>query len=178
MALPFGSPAIHAANAATCPATDQRGKPRAGGCDIGAFQYVDETAPALTALKLSPRSFRSLRSGDSVVASRKRAARGTTVRFTLSEAASIGFTVERLTKGRRAGTKCKAKRRRGKRCTIAKALPGGFTVAGVSGANSFKFSGRLSGRKLKPGNYQLVAAPTDAVGNAGTPVRTRFKIVR
>lgn len=179
LALPLGSPAIHAANAATCPAVDQRGKPRAGGCDIGAFQYVDEIAPALSGLKLRPRAFRPRRSGASVsAAARRRAKPGTRVSFTLSEAASVRFTVERLTKGRRAGGKCKARRRRGKRCTIAKTLRGSFTVTGVQGANSIKFSGRLNGRKLKPGDYRLVATPTDAVGNAGTAVRARFKIRR
>jgi len=40
MALPVTSPAIHAGDAALCPSTDQRGLPREGGCDIGAFQYV------------------------------------------------------------------------------------------------------------------------------------------
>ena len=40
-ALPLGSPAINAGNAASCPATDQRGAPRpAGACDVGAFEYV------------------------------------------------------------------------------------------------------------------------------------------
>ncbi len=39
-ALPAGSPAINTANAATCPATDQRGiaRPQGAGCDIGAFE--------------------------------------------------------------------------------------------------------------------------------------------
>ncbi|MBD2768946.1 hypothetical protein IC235_13710 [Hymenobacter sp. BT664] len=37
MALQAGSPAIDAGNG--CPATDQRGTPRLGTCDIGAFEY-------------------------------------------------------------------------------------------------------------------------------------------
>ena len=42
MALGAGSPAINAANAATCPAADQRGANRQanGQCDIGAYEYV------------------------------------------------------------------------------------------------------------------------------------------
>ena len=45
-ALALGSPAINAADPATCKPTDQRGAPRqAGACDIGAFEYV---APTLT----------------------------------------------------------------------------------------------------------------------------------
>jgi hypothetical protein len=55
---------------------------------------------------------------------------------------------------------------------------GSFTVQGTLGVNSFRFSGRLSGRKLKPGEYQLVATPTDAAGNAGAAARKRFRIVR
>ena len=39
-ALLAGSPAIDAADAAACPATDQRGvvRPRDAGCDVGAFE--------------------------------------------------------------------------------------------------------------------------------------------
>ncbi|HSF83910.1 MAG TPA: carbohydrate binding domain-containing protein [Anaerolineales bacterium] len=40
-ALLAGSPAIDAADAAVCPATDQRGvaRPQGAGCDVGAFEY-------------------------------------------------------------------------------------------------------------------------------------------
>jgi len=39
-ALLDGSPAIDAGSDTDCPATDQRGKPRIGICDIGAYEYV------------------------------------------------------------------------------------------------------------------------------------------
>ena len=39
-ALLLGSPAIDAANAAVCPATDQRGVARGTACDVGAFEYM------------------------------------------------------------------------------------------------------------------------------------------
>jgi hypothetical protein len=39
MALTVGSPAIDTALAASCPSLDQRGFPRLGSCDIGAFEY-------------------------------------------------------------------------------------------------------------------------------------------
>ncbi len=45
MSIPSTSPAIHAGDAAKCPATDQRGVSRAGGCDIGAFQYAPPAPP-------------------------------------------------------------------------------------------------------------------------------------
>ncbi len=38
-----GSSAIDAANATFCPSTDQRGKPRFGPCDIGAFEFQGST---------------------------------------------------------------------------------------------------------------------------------------
>ena len=39
-ALLAGSPAIGAANAAVCPATDQRGVARDAACDVGAYEFV------------------------------------------------------------------------------------------------------------------------------------------
>lgn len=44
-ALLSGSTAINGANPATCPATDQRGAPRVGACDNGAFEFGG-TVPA------------------------------------------------------------------------------------------------------------------------------------
>ena len=47
LALLTGSPAFNAADAAKCPATDQRGLPRPslGGCDIGAFEVQPVPPP-------------------------------------------------------------------------------------------------------------------------------------
>ena len=87
------------------------------------------------------------------------------------------FTVERSTKGRKRGKTCRPKRRRGRRCTIVKTLPGKFKLQGKQGTNTFKFSGRLASKKLRPGRYRLAAVPTDMVGNRGVAVRAAFKIV-
>ncbi len=38
-AIPVASPAVRAGDATGCPTTDQRGMSRAGGCDIGAYQF-------------------------------------------------------------------------------------------------------------------------------------------
>jgi hypothetical protein len=40
LALLAGSPAINAGTNTGCPATDQRGFPRVGTCDIGAYEYA------------------------------------------------------------------------------------------------------------------------------------------
>ena len=50
MAVGAGSPAIDALEAASCPATDQRGVscPQGSQCDMGAYEYPDLTAPTIT----------------------------------------------------------------------------------------------------------------------------------
>jgi hypothetical protein len=57
IALQLGSPAIDAAVAANCPATDQRGiaRPQGPGCDIGAFEL--EVAVTPTSLCLLTKEF-------------------------------------------------------------------------------------------------------------------------
>ena len=85
--------------------------------------------------------------------------------YTLAEDATVEFTVERATKGRRKGRKCVVKRRKGKRCTTYKQIKGSFVQTGRKGANGFKFTGRVGDRKLRPTGYRLVAIATDAAGN-------------
>ena len=43
-ALPASSPAIDAADNALCPATDQRGETRNLRCDIGAYEFIDDSS--------------------------------------------------------------------------------------------------------------------------------------
>ena len=50
-------------------------------------------------------------------------------------------------------------------------------MTGKAAANHFHFSGRLAGKKLKPGNYTLVATPI-ANGKKGRSVTTRFRILK
>jgi hypothetical protein len=55
---------------------------------------------------------------------------------------------------------------------------GSFTVVAGAGDTRFRFTGRLRGRKLRPGRYRLVAVATDATGHSSAPERVRFRIVR
>jgi hypothetical protein len=55
-------------------------------------------------------------------------------------------------------------------------VPGGFTITGVAGANSFHFMGRLGGKSLKPGSYVLSAIAA-ANGLSSKPATHPFKIV-
>jgi hypothetical protein len=150
-----------------------------GGNGGGGGGGGDTTKPAFQgAVALSNSTFAAAQRGGSVAA---RAKVGTTVRYRLSEAATVTFTVERQSAGRRSGRGCvKPNRtnRRARRCTRYVKVRGSFTHAGRAGANSFKFTGRLRGRKLSPARYRLVAVARDAAGNVSAARRSNFRIVR
>jgi DNA-binding beta-propeller fold protein YncE len=106
---------------------------------------------ALISLRLSPRAFRAARRGPSIS---PRA--GTKVTYALASPARVRFAVQRAVRGRY---------RRGR---------GAFAHRGSRGSNSFHFSGRVRGRRLRPGRYRLVATTP----GASAPKRTGFRIVR
>jgi hypothetical protein len=57
-------------------------------------------------------------------------------------------------------------------------LRGRFTHAGNVRRNHVKFTGRLRGRKLRPGRYRLVMVAVDAAANESPRKRLKFRIVR
>jgi len=133
-------------------------------------------APILSGLSLSPFRFRAARSGPSIAT-----VVGTTVRYTLSKAASVGFRVQRAAGGRRVNGRCVKPTRRNatrKRCTRYVTMSGSFTHRGKAGSNRFKFRGRLAGRALRPKLYRLRAVATDSAGRHSAPRRVGFRIVR
>jgi CSLREA domain-containing protein len=193
MALGAGSPAIDAGSGCPPPDTDQRGvlRPQGSSCDIGAYEAPpqvralarDTTKPALSRLRISPRRVRALGGRGSSIARKRR--RGATVRYRLSEPAAVTFTVEHAVQGVRVGRGCLRQSRAGadaaahrRRCTTYKHLKGSFTHSGITGANKFKFTGRLRKKRLKRGRYRLVAVARDPAGNRSRPKRKRFRIVR
>jgi len=139
---------------------------------------VPAVLPAVGAVTLSPNAFPAAPRGPSVLAAKRRY--GTKVSYTLNEAADVRFTVAQFQSGRAAkGGRCVRPTRansRARRCTRRVTLPGSFTRAGTAGANSFRFTGRLRGRKLRRGRYQLVASPS-AGGKAGRAARASFRII-
>jgi hypothetical protein len=129
-------------------------------------------------LALSPGAFAALSSGPSV---RNSAARGTRVKYRLSEAATATFRVKRELTGRRVRGRCVRPTRanRGRpRCKRYRTLRGSFSHIGTAGLNRFKFTGRLARRRLRRGHYRLVATATDAAANESTPARRSFRIIR
>lgn len=136
--------------------------------DIGADEYIppqppppppppavtgdsDVRAPVASLLTTTPSAFRA------------GARRGTRVSYALDESATVKFTVKR------------AVRRRNRTRYVA--LPGSFADSGTVGGNTLRFRGRLSGKRLKPGRYRLLATPTDSAGNVGRVARTAFRII-
>ncbi|MDQ3719516.1 MAG: hypothetical protein M3350_01835 [Actinomycetota bacterium] len=139
----------------------------------------DLSRPVFSRLGLSSTRFRAARSGSSVSSSRARA--GTRVRYRLSEAGRVKFSVERKATGRKVGRRCVRPRRSNRsrrKCTRWVKLRGTFSVNGRAGGNAFTFRGRLRRRALRPGTYRLAARATDGAGNKSSLKRKGFRIVR
>ncbi len=136
----------------------------------------DDVPPRITRYSISPKTFRAAARGASAAA---RPPVGTTVRFRLSQAATVTFHVQRAARGRRVGGRCAAPRRsnRGRRaCVRYVTLRGSFKVAGKAGANVLRFTGRLRGRRLGPARYKLVAQAGNSLGRSAARA-IRFRIV-
>lgn len=130
--------------------------------------------PKLESLSLRPRAFATVNAGGAILSKARRAPVGTTVRYVLTAAATPSFSVERKGFGRKIGKACKKQtpgNRERKPCPIFKRLEGGFTHSGAAGANSFRFTGRIGGKALKPGAYRLVAR------TGASSARTAFTVV-
>jgi hypothetical protein len=105
---------------------------------------------------------------------------GTEVTYTLSEAGPVRLTVLRALPGRALpGGRCATPTHadhRGARCTRYVSVPGNFELSGNAGYNHFRFTGRLDGRKLPPGRYELVASPEKGT-NSSRSVAAPFQII-
>jgi len=114
-------------------------------------------APAVTHVSLASRTFE--------------AKKGTTLRVTLSEAATVTVVVTQKASGRKVKGACKANAKHGKRCTLTvqKAKP---TFHGVKGRNSFKF--RV--KSLKPGRYTATLTAQSRGTRTSKPVTFTFTI--
>jgi hypothetical protein len=173
-----GAPTIDAGVADQLGPLDLGGNPRmlGGAPDIGAFEFVPPVAQ-IQSLAVKPGTFRAGNVTGALASRKKKAAApvGATVSYALSAAGTAEFSIERQTTGRKAGKKCvkqTATNKTHKKCSSYKLLKGSFSAAGAAGTNSFKFSGKLGGRILKPGSYRL----TGSAG--GVSMKAAFKIVK
>jgi hypothetical protein len=137
----------------------------------------DTTAPDVTGLALSRTRFRLGSALPSVAAVRT----GTTIRFRISEAATVRLRFRRAAPGRLVGGRCRRPTRLNRsrpRCTRMLLVRGSVSRAVQAGARRIKFAGRLSARRsLVPGRYRLILTARDAAGNVSTPDSARFRLL-
>lgn len=135
---------------------------------------VPAPAPALGAVTLANRTF-------SPVGSKTRTKHGTTLRFTLSRAATVKAALTLLAPGRTVGKACRpdsAKLRKAKAKLCTRSVKAGtLTFAGKAGRNSIAFDGKVSGRRLAAGQY-VAAFSASASGKASATRVARFAVVR
>lgn len=144
---------------------------------------ADKTAPGVSAFKLTNRRFRvsSRRTAKSGVAAQAgRSKQGTTLTYTLSEAATVKIAVVQVRAGRRRGTRCVAPTRKLRKATSCTRLTrkGTLTRVSRSGANRVAFSGRFGATALKPGRYRATLVATDTAKNVSRPRTISFTVVK
>lgn len=140
---------------------------------VPASASAQKVAPDIKKLKVTPAAFKALATGGPVVLSG-----GALVSFEITDSVDVRFTFRQEKTGKRSGGKCVAGKPKSKAatCTRTVEVPGGFTIVGIPGQNEFRFSGRVSDKRLTPGRYRLVGKSTE--GTAARSSYTRFKIVK
>jgi hypothetical protein len=135
----------------------------------------DRVVPVVSGFSLSPQVF--------VVGS----APGTTMSYTLSEDASVYFSIQRERPGLRgrAGlcwpvTRAIGRRRYrrypARRCVDLKLITI-LTATGVAGPNALVFSGRIGSRALRPGRFHVGMNAIDVTGNSSVDRTSWFRVV-
>jgi thermitase len=139
-----------------------------------------QSAAVISGLTISPRAFVAARRGPTI--SHRVTSSGAWVSYSDSAPALIGFAVLALRPGvEGSGNRCATSahpvgKTGGRRCTRYVAV-GSFVNHDRAGRNGFRFSGRISGRELAPGQYRLQAVPAFA-GRTGVARAVVFGIVR
>jgi hypothetical protein len=134
--------------------------------------------PVVRTFSVSPKRF-AVGPGRTAISAR-RAPRGTSFRYSLSQAGIVKIRLARRAAGRRVGKRClaptKARRHR-KRCTRFVAS-GTLTRMAATGSNRTRFSGRVGSRRLRVGSYRATIVETTAgARHPSAPRRAAFRIV-
>ncbi len=126
----------------------------------------DTTAPVVSALKVTPSKLSLTR------------LHAPTATFTLSEAATVTVTVERLQRGRRVHGHClAAKHKPSARAACTKVTRiSRLTRAAPAGPARLTIAVRSGSRTLPAGTYRVTAAAVDASANRSTPATAHFTI--
>jgi hypothetical protein len=175
-----GSPTIDAGVVDQLGALDLAGNPRTLGSapDIGAYEFVPPPVAAaggVRSLSIKPKRFRAFKKGGPVAAAilKSKPPVGTEVTFTMSGGRAAEFSVARRVRGRKVGKLCKRKTHVNaahKKCAFYVPVKGLFTQPGTVGSNHFVFSGRIGGKRLKPGGYKLSVLAGHLISEAFTIV--------
>lgn len=132
-----------------------------------------DTLPALGKVKAKPKKFKAKPKG------KAKGKFGTTFRYTVSEAGTVRFKIERKAIGRLVGKKCKprtAKNASKKKCPLFKGV-GSRSQQAKAGANKLKWSGKLKGKPLSPGSYRATVTATDKAGGRSASKTVGFRIL-
>ncbi len=151
---------------ANFPTADALQPTNGGGGNYDAFVAKltgrgDETAPRVSNYKITNK-------------------KGTTLKYTLSEAATVKIAIAQRRSGRRNGKRCVAptrKLRNAKKCNRL-FRKGTLTRTSHRGANKVAFSGRVRSKALKPGLYQATLTATDKARNTSKPKTIFFTIAK
>jgi hypothetical protein len=138
----------------------------------------------LTGASVRPSRFRVGRGSTAISAQRRRSRRrpvprGTTIRFTLSEPATVTIVIKRKLAGRRRGRRCvkpTRRLRRARRCTRLRPA-GTLTRKSALGASAVRFTGRVGRRRLAAGKYAAVLSARDAADNVSTKRTLAFTVL-
>jgi hypothetical protein len=151
----------------------------------------DTVAPVIGGLSLTHKTFAVAKAATALAAA-STVARGTVLRYTVSEAATVTVAIQRRRPGLRNGKRCVAPtaklrrqilRTKGKRglakaaCTRWPAV-GTLTRHPAAGPNRLPFSGRIGTKALVPGTYRAVLHAKDAARNVSKAARIGFHVVR
>jgi hypothetical protein len=139
-------------------------------------------ALTVTDLRLTPTRFRrGTHAATLAKHARKRIPVGTTISFTLSEAATVTLSFQRAQPGQSSGGRCLAPsrtRRHGRHCTRYTTVPGSVSIAAPAGADGLGFDGLLDGgAKLAPSSYRLMLSASDTSGATTAAQRPSFTLL-
>ncbi|MCW3017137.1 MAG: putative S-layer domain protein, partial [Solirubrobacterales bacterium] len=138
--------------------------------------------PKVTKLSLSVRRFKvgTKRTAAIAVVKKKTTPASTTIRFTLSAAATATLAFEQRTTGRRSGTRCVQATRKlasHAKCTRYVRRLSITRKRSKAGAASVVFTGRVGTKKLAVGSYRVVVTAKNASGTSKS-VTAAFTVVR
>jgi hypothetical protein len=142
----------------------------------------DTTPPKITKISVTNKIFKVGSKNTALITrvTKRKAPTGTKIKFTLVENAYIAIAVFKAVEGRTQEKDCvkpTPELEKAKKC-VRPVFLNTMQRIGKPGPNAVDFSGRLDGKKLKPGAYGFGIIATDVAGNSTPIVLKSFIIVK